>query len=85
MSVKTPGVGSTVNVTVDSRANNGESIAPAMVTRVKNTDEGIRLNMTVFLDTGATKRYQYIPFVDSQPAEIAEFLPVKVAFWPTDS
>lgn len=79
-------VGSVLNVTVDVRKNNGESITPAIVTRIKTGDDGeVRMNLFVILDTGETDRYNYIPLVDKQPDEIAEHYPEKVAFWPSSS
>lgn len=74
-------VGDTVLTTVDARTNNGASIAPMIVTNVNEIDgEGTFLNGHIFLDTGQRIRGQNIPLVDSEPDEIEEKAPTKVAF-----
>lgn len=75
-------IGTILNTTVDSRANNGESVAAAMVTRIKqDEDNNSRVNLRVFLDTGADIRYSFIPLVDKQPEVIAPEYPEKVAWF----
>lgn len=79
-------IGSILNATVDSRTNNGESVAPAIVTRIHKEEGGQpRVDLRVFLDTGADRKYGHIPLVDKKPDHIAEAYPEKVAFWPSDS
>lgn len=79
-------IGTVLQTTVDSRTNNGESVAPAVVTRIQKDDAGNPMvNLRVFLDTGTDRRYTYIPVVDHKPEYIASGYPEKVAFWPTDS
>lgn len=76
-------VGTPMQVTVDSRINNGLSVAPALVTMIReDPEEGMRLNLRVFLDTGMDRRYNNIPLVDTKPDNIEMIHPEQVAFWP---
>lgn len=63
-------VGRLVHVVVDPRQNNGEDVAAALITKVHESDgDEQRVNLRVFLDTGADLRWSNVPLVSSRPNE----------------
>lgn len=84
-------LGDTVHTVVDPRMNNGEDVAPAIVTKVTEVDGEERLNLRVLLDTGADQRFTNVQLVDDRPSAGDEDTPrtvegvQRVAFLPTRS
>jgi hypothetical protein len=93
-------MGDVVHAVVDPRMNNGEDVAPAIVTRVKEVEYVSRankevdeqyVNLRVLLDTGADQRFTNVQLFDNRPSEDDEDVPLtvegvqRVAFWPTRS
>lgn len=64
-----PTVGRFVQTLVDPRVNNGEEVAAALVTKVKKVDDEDRVNLRVFLDTGADLRLTNVEMRDKRPDE----------------
>jgi hypothetical protein len=62
-----PHLGQPVLTKVDPRANNGEDVAPALITRVKGEGDDQSVNLRVFLDTGADLRVTDVKFATKQP------------------
>lgn len=60
-------VGSPVLVTVDPRQNNGEDVAPGLVTKVSEVDGEERLNVRVFMDDGSDQRFANVRFESDKP------------------
>ena len=85
-----PTVGRFVSAVVDPRMNNGEDVAPGLVTKVVESEDGeTTVNLRVFLDTGADHRYTGVQVHDKRPTDDGENLPFdnanRVAFWPARS
>lgn len=84
-------MGDMVHTVVDPRMNNGEDVAPAIITRVNKVDGEERLNLRVLLDTGADQRFSNVQFTTTRPSEDDEDVAMtvegvqRVAFWPTQS
>ena len=83
--------GQVVHVVVDPRGNNGDDVAPAMITNVKEVEGEEVVNLRVFLDTGADARFTNIKVLDERPEENDDDVDTdasgtqRVAFWPTRS
>lgn len=86
-----PSVGRIVHTLVDPRVNNGEDVAAALVTKVRKVDDDERVNLRVFLDTGADLRLTNVEMRDKRPDENEEGVDTtvegvqRVAFWPPRS
>lgn len=84
-----PAMGMVVYAVVDPRINNGEDVAPALITRVKGgEDEEQRVNLRVLLDTGADLRLSNVKLCDERPETNEENVgktvegTQRVAYWP---
>jgi hypothetical protein len=66
---KQASLGNLVHTTVDPRVNNGDDVAMAFVTRVKDISGEQRLNLRVILDTGADIRLTNVELLRSQPTK----------------
>lgn len=89
-----PSMGMVVYAVVDPRINNGEDVAPAIITRVRETEgegEGNeRVNLRVLLDTGADLRLTNVALSDERPDEDDDSVgktvegTQRVAYWPEE-
>jgi len=63
-------VGTVVLTSVDPRTNNGSDEAPAIVTRVLDTeDKETRVNLRVLLDGDETLNLRNVPFDSKKPKD----------------
>lgn len=73
--MQTPVVGRTVQVTVNPRMNNGQSVAAGQITSAREVEEGedgkFVVGVRVLLDTGETVQLRDIPLVDKKDADDA--------------
>ena len=77
-------VGTPVLVTVDPRQNNGEDVAPGLVTKVGEVDGEERLNVRVFMDDGSDQRFTNVRFEKKKPeADDDGKVEQRVAFAPS--
>lgn len=82
-----PYLGQPVLTKVDPRTNNGEDVAPALITKVKGEGDDQSVNVRVFLDTGADTRVTNVKFETKQPDEDSDDVNtdasgVQRACWP---
>lgn len=69
--MKDPQIGDDVLVIVNPATNNGESIAAGKITKVhEGTEDETKVNVRVFLDTGADRRFTDVTLVDEKPEKL---------------
>lgn len=72
-------IGDVVYAVVDPRMNNGDDVAAAMITKVKDgEDKQVLANLRVFLDTGADQRLTNVQVYDKRPKAEADDVPMTV-------
>lgn len=67
-------LGQLVHTKVDPRKNNGDDVAMAFVTKIKEDDDAneVFVNLRVLLDTGADLRVSNVKVLAKRPEEDAE-------------
>lgn len=70
--MKTPQIGDDVIVIVNPSTNNGESLAAGKITKVVSQpgDHDVRVNVRVFLDTGADRRNTNVILLAEKPDQL---------------